>query len=79
MKDLPNKMSWTELERYCEENPQYKIPTPNDAEMINSDHDSFWVDGLLEDHHIIYTQETQCYRRIHPAMLQSVVLIRKEK
>lgn len=68
-------MSIKEALQYCEEHPAYTIPTSEDAEMLDTEHESFWITDRLGDRCVIYYKKAQVYKRTHCSMLHNVVVI----
>ena len=77
-KDLVKRMSIAELNRYCEEHPEYRVPNANEAEMIETDHSTFWTCEELGDRCVTYQKEKQMFRRSHPVFLHSCVVVKDD-
>ncbi len=76
-KSLVKKMSYAETERYCNEHPAYKIPSPDEAESLDDqEHNKFWINEELGGRKIVYLKKEQRYQRTHPSFLHNVVLVK---
>ena len=77
-KDLVKKMAYREADRYCLEHPPYRLPTPTEAEELETEHEKFWIAGALGDRRVTYAKKRQCYERAHPNFLINVVVVKEE-
>ena len=76
-KDLVKKATYREADRYCIEHPPYRLPTPTEAEELDTEHDKFWVAGSLGDRRVVYVKNKQCYERAHPNFQINVVVVKE--
>jgi hypothetical protein len=80
-KSLVKKMTYPEVEHYCDEHPDWKIPTMTEAQNINideCDHAEFWICDRVCGRNLVYSKLIHCMRDAHPMFMNHVVLVRKE-
>ncbi len=77
-KDLIKPMHYNEAIAYCLKHPNYHIPNAEEAELLSSDHVTFWTSESLGDRRLIYHKIKQLYERVHQNFQQNVVLVKKD-
>ena len=78
-KSLTGLFTYPELNNYCNEHKEYRIPSIRDAEQFNTKdtiHDTFWTTDILSDRNVIYNKRKQCFRIAHPQTRHFAVLVR---
>ena len=79
-KSLVKKMIMHEVTEYLLKHPEYKVPTPLEAEMLdNAEHRVFFVDEDIDGRLVVYDKLRQCYKTTHPLFQHDVVLVKKDK